>query len=59
MSRFAGLKQQRTNSGLRGADRSQVLEGSARKPRNGKKMILSRTYRDRLMDVLGSSTRKD
>jgi len=39
MSRFAGLKQQRTNSALRGADRSQVLEGSARKPRDGKKMI--------------------
>lgn len=39
MSRFAGLKQQRTNSALRGADRSQALEGSTRKPRDGKKMI--------------------
>lgn len=39
MSRFAGLKQQRTNSALRGADRSQVLEGGVRKPRDGKKMI--------------------
>ncbi len=39
MSRFAGLKQQRTANALRGAALSQPSDGKARKPREGKKLI--------------------